>query len=313
VPPEAVTLLADQFRSAPAIVEYTGGAFYGGRLVPRREDDDFRPPGAYKPGLHWEDVRGTPARDDGGNINRAEAEHIVARLVALAQDAGFEGSVGVISPFNAQVGLIRRLADSGLSQAWRDRIRLHVGTVDSWQGGEADVVFFSLVAGRGPASTAQTFLGKERRRFNVAISRARAVAVVVGNLDWARTSGIAHVADLADRATRERITPPPQFDSLWERRVAEALRRRGIGAQPQFAIGRRRLDFALFHGPVKLDLEVDGVRFHTGADGGRKTADRLRDRELIARGWKVRRFWVWELQKDMEGCIDLVERDLGRR
>jgi very-short-patch-repair endonuclease len=313
VPADAVTLLADQFRSAPAIVDYTGAAFYGGRLVARREDDDFRPPTAYKSGLHWEDVRGTPTREDGGNINRAEAEHIIAKLVALTKDARFEGSVGVISPFNAQVGLIRRLADGALSSAARDRISLHVGTVDTWQGGEADVVFFSLVAGRGAASTAQSFLSRERRRFNVAISRARAVAVVVGDLDWARTSGIAHVADLADRATQAPAMPPVQFDSLWERRMAEALRRRGLDAQPQYPVGRRRLDFALFHGTVKLDVEVDGVRFHTGSDGGRKTADRLRDREMNARGWKVRRFWVWELQNDMEGCLDDVERDLGRR
>ena len=93
----------------------------------------------------------------------------------------------------------------------------------------------------------------------------------------------------------------------------EALKRRGLGAEHQFPIGSRHLDFALFAGDVKLDLEVDGERWHTGAGGGRKTADRMRDRELIGKSWKVRRFWVWELQQDMEGCLDTIERDLGRR
>ena len=175
------------------------------------------------------------------------------------------------------------------------------------------MIFFSLVAASGAPSTATGFLSRERRRINVAISRARAVAVVVGDLDWARASGIAHIAELADRATRPRERPQRGYDSLWERRMHEALRRRGIEAHPQYQVGSRSLDFALFGEGVKLDLEVDGRAWHTGAGGGRKTADRLRDRELTARGWKVRRFWVHELAADMEGCLDIIERDLGRR
>jgi very-short-patch-repair endonuclease len=45
-------------------------------------------------------------------------------------------------------------------------------------------------------------------------------------------------------------------------------------------------------------------------DGGRKRSDLWRDHQLRSMGWGVRRFWVDELNKDMEGCLDLVERDL---
>jgi very-short-patch-repair endonuclease len=311
--PGGTHLLTDQFRSAPDIVDYVSHAFYGGRLVARRSDEELRAPRDYRPGLHWEDVRGQTGREDGGNVNRAEAEAIVARVAALADDTGFDGSVGVVSPFNAQVGLIRRLAEQAVTAADRARLDLQVGTVDRWQGGEADVIFFSLVTAAGAASTATTFLSRERRRINVAISRARSVAVVVGDLGWARTSGIAHIAELADRATRPRERPQRGFDSLWERRMHEALRRRGIGSHPQYPVGSRSLDFALFAENVKLDLEVDGRAWHADASGGRKTADRLRDRELMAKGWKVRRFWVHELAANMEGCLDIIERDLGRR
>lgn len=311
--PGGTHLLTDQFRSAPAIVDYISTAYYGGRLVARRSDEEMRAPRDYRPGLHWEDVQGQTGREDGGNINRAEADAIVTHLAALAADTGFDGSVGVISPFNAQVGLIRRRADEMLSAAQRARLDLQVGTVDRWQGGEADVIFFSLVTASGAPSTATTFLARERRRINVAISRACAVAVVVGDLGWARGCGIAHIAELADRATRPPGHPQRGFDSLWERRMHEALRRRGIPAQPQYQVGSRSLDFAIFEGSVKLDLEVDGRAWHADASGGRKTADRLRDRELMAKGWKVRRFWVHELDADMEGCLDIIERDLGRR
>ncbi len=311
--PGGTHLLTDQFRSAPDIVAYVSDAFYGGRLVARRSDEDLGGPRDYRPGLHWENVQGQTGREDGGNVNRAEAEAVVARLAALAADAGFDGSVGVISPFNAQVGLIRRRAEETLTAAERDRLDLHVGTVDRWQGGEADVIFFSLVTASGAPSTARTFLSRERRRINVAISRARAVAVVVGDLAWARGCGIAHIAELADRATRPPGWPQRGFDSLWERRMHEALRRRGIAAHPQYQVGSRSLDFAIFEGGAKLDLEVDGRAWHADASGGRKTADRMRDKELMAKGWTVRRFWVHELDADMEECLDIIERDLGRR
>lgn len=304
-------LLSDQFRSASEIVNYTNAAFYGNRLVARRDDDAFFPPKGFRPGLHWQDVTGTAARLDGGNVNRVEAKWIVQKLVELSNDKTFDGSVGVISPFNTQVGLIRRLTAESMGTAAQERLRLHVDTVDRWQGGEADVILFSLVVGRGAAQSAITFLSRERRRFNVAISRARAVALVVGDLDWARNCGVAHISMLADRATRPPPPPLELSESIWERRLAVALQRRGLVFEQQHPVGRRRLDFALFQGDVKLDLEVDGRRWHIGPDGNRKTTDRLRDREMIARGWKIRRFWVHELQQNMEKCLDLVQQDLG--
>ena len=61
-----------------------------------------------------------------------------------------------------------------------------------------------------------------------------------------------------------------------------------------------------------MDVEVDGRRWHADPDGNRKLSDRLRDRALIALGWKIRRFWVHELADNMENCLDVIERDLGR-
>jgi len=91
------------------------------------------------------------------------------------------------------------------------------------------------------------------------------------------------------------------------------MRARGLEPHPQHPLGTRYLDFALFAGGTKLDVEVDGVRWHTDATGNRKTADRLRDKEVMGRGWKVLRFWVHQLSENMEECLDRVERELGRR
>lgn len=304
--------LADQFRSAPAIVDYLNADFYGGRLINRKEDSDFKTPSDYKPGLAWEDVPGHVTRNESGNINKLEAERIAALVRRLADDKAFKGSVGVISPFNSQVAEIQTAIGVAVSDKDCDRLNLLVATVDKWQGAETDVVFFSLVLAGGSPMSAKSFLQKERRRLNVAVSRARAVCVIVGDLSYARTCGIRHIEFLAKRAT----TPwsPPKlglFDSEWERRLDTAMRARGWQPHSQYPVGTRYLDFALLANGRKLDIEVDGRRWHTDASGNRKVADILRDREMRTRGWDVMRFWVHELARDMEGCLDRIQQKLN--
>jgi very-short-patch-repair endonuclease len=308
-PLSRLDFLADQFRSNRAIVDYLNGEFYDGRLVAAHDERRARWPEGFKPGLDWLDIQGRPTREDGGNVNHAEAEAVTRKVSEMIRERGFKGSVGVLSPFNAQVALMARWLNTSLSEAERASIR--VSTIDRFQGGEADVVLFSLVVGPGPGASGLTFYQREQRRLNVAISRARALCLVVGDRSFIRNCRIAPLMRLEEAAGR----PPRRrdgFDSDWERRVDIALRRRGLTPFPQYPVGSRSLDFALDPDGVKLDLEIDGVRWHTDQDGNRKIADTLRDRELIARGWLVRRFWVHELAADLEKCIDLVERDLGR-
>jgi very-short-patch-repair endonuclease len=301
--------LADQFRSDPTIVAYLNDAFYEGRLVAAQDERKARWPDGYKPGLAWHDVRGRPTREDGGNVNHAEADEIIRLLVGMIRERHFTGSIGVLSPFNTQVALLLRRIRTALSEA--ERRDLRVATIDRFQGGEADVVIFSLVVAGGVHPGALTFYDRERRRVNVAISRARALCLVVGDKEFARKSRVRTLAFLAEAVGRP-PRPRDPFDSEWERRIHAALRRRGLEPIPQYPVGSRFLDFALDPEGRKLDVEVDGCRWHADPDGNRKVADRLRDRELIARGWKIRRFWVHELAEDMEKCVDLVERDLGR-
>jgi very-short-patch-repair endonuclease len=191
------------------------------------------------------------------------------------------------------------------------RLDLKIATIDRFQGGQADIILFSLVAGPQMARQTLNFLARDRRRINVAVSRARALCIVFGDQAFARESKISHIAYLAERAGRTPRRDQAAFESLWERRMAAALERRGLAYEAQYPVGWRRLDFALFRDAVKLDLEVDGRAYHMDADGNRKIRDIQRDREMIARGWKVRRFWVHELDHDMEACLDIIERDLA--
>jgi very-short-patch-repair endonuclease len=302
--------LADQFRSAPGIVAYLNEEFYQGRLVACQDERKVRWPNGYKPGLAWHDVRGRTAREDGGNVNHAEADAVVQIVTEMIRERRFTGSIGILSPFNTQVALLMRRTKAALTVSERAAVELRVSTIDKFQGGEADVILFSLVIAEGAQQAARTFYNRERRRLNVAISRARALCLVIGDKEYVRRSGIKGLSFLAEMSDRG-PSPRAPFESEWERRLYAGLKGRGLDPFPQYPVGSRYLDFAFDPEGRKLDVEVDGRRWHADPDGNRKVSDRLRDRELITRGWKVRRFWVHELAEDMEQCLDLIERDLN--
>jgi len=100
----------------------------------------------------------------------------------------------------------------------------------------------------------------------------------------------------------------PVFESPWEERLYAALKRRGIECTTQYPIAGRRLDLAWFgSGKLKIDIEVDGDRYHRDASGMRKADDIWRDHQLRSLGWKVIRFWVYELREDMNRCVERVQ------
>ena len=86
-------------------------------------------------------------------------------------------AIGVISGYQAQVELVRRLIDPQNDARWRN-LQIEVATVDSFQGRECDVVLYSTVR-----SNQQYNIGflRDYRRINVALSRARSALVIVGD------------------------------------------------------------------------------------------------------------------------------------
>jgi superfamily I DNA and/or RNA helicase len=81
----------------------------------------------------------------------------------------------VVTPYNAQVNQIRgALAAVGLQH-------VEVGTVDRFQGREAAVSVFSLAASSGAHVPRRLDFLLDRHRLNVALSRAKTVAYVIGS------------------------------------------------------------------------------------------------------------------------------------
>ena len=187
-------------------------------------------------------------------------------------------------------------------------------TAHGFQGDERDVIFFSLCAGPDMPSGSRHFLRETGNLFNVAVSRARAVLHVVGNRDWAAHCGIPHVERLARpedcRPAPPLKTPWHPHESPYEEMLFKALVKAGLEPKPQYPVRYRRLDLALVRPNeqgLKLDIEVDGD-CHRNADGSRKLDDMWRDIELQSMGWKVARFWTYQLRENLHGCVAKIKK-----
>jgi len=116
--------------------------------------------------------------------NHAEAEAVVELLRSLlAKNTGFDGSVGIVTPYSAQVALIKTLMardDEFRSLAQSFPHEIEVKSVDAYQGRERDLIIFSAV--RSNRHGRVGFLA-DWRRMNVALTRAKNGLVVVGDAD----------------------------------------------------------------------------------------------------------------------------------
>ncbi|MDK3256593.1 TM0106 family RecB-like putative nuclease [Blastococcus capsensis] len=110
----------------------------------------------------------------------ADEAAAVAELWRSLQGVGWVDAVGVerpvaaddvlvVAPYNNQVGLIRELLPDGA----------RVGTVDKFQGQEASVVIYSMTSTSAEDAPRGVSFLYDLHRLNVAVSRAKALAVVV--------------------------------------------------------------------------------------------------------------------------------------
>lgn len=317
--PSATPFLLDcTFRNTGAIAEYSNQLFYGGRLQVGTDGTKLRTPGITPGSILWQNVRGMLCRGEGQRSfwcpeEVQEAVEIVKKL--LLSDH-YNGTIGIVTPFREQA---RRIEDtlqvSGIPQDLQRNACLLSDTAHGFQGGERDVIIFSLCSGNGLTDGALKFLRENPNLFNVSVSRARAILYVVGDREWAADCGIPHIALLADT---EKLHPRPQgkpvwypYESPYEKLLAEALGRIGLHPLPQVPVGYRKLDLALrdeSHPECRLDIEVDGEN-HRDAWGRRKSDDVWRTLELNAAGWKVIRFWTFEIRDNLRGCTGRIQRE----
>uniref|UniRef100_A0A665TPV6 RNA helicase n=1 Tax=Echeneis naucrates TaxID=173247 RepID=A0A665TPV6_ECHNA len=196
-----VTKLLRNYRSHPAILKIPNRLFYENELQVFADQWDRE---AY---CNWEHLpkkgfpvifHGVMGKDEReanspSFFNVSEIEVLVDYLTKLMETQGKKGlpklsakDIGIIAPYRKQVEKIQKALKSvsALSR-WSDLKELKVGSVEEFQGQERKVIMISTV--RSSVNYIKMdkdfnigFLSNEKR-FNVALTRARSLLIVVGN------------------------------------------------------------------------------------------------------------------------------------
>uniref|UniRef100_A0A3Q3WG00 RNA helicase n=1 Tax=Mola mola TaxID=94237 RepID=A0A3Q3WG00_MOLML len=196
-----VTKLLHNYRSHPAILKIPNELFYDGELQVCA-DEILRNSYCYweylpKPGFPviFHGVTGIDAREASSPsfFNVAEVEVMMDYVKKLLQTHGKKGlatilpkDIGIIAPYRKQVQKIRKALERiGKDLKLKDIMTLKVGSVEEFQGQERRVIIVCTVRS-SPDYTEidkQFNLGfvKNEKRFNVAVTRAKALLIVVGN------------------------------------------------------------------------------------------------------------------------------------
>lgn len=326
---DAIVGLVDHHRSHSDIISFSNAEFYEERLRVATRYDQLKTAARGEPGIRWVHVKGACRRPPtGGAVNTPEVRAIVETLRDLVLTKGYAGSLGVVTPFRAQANAITEAVngDEGLA----DRLIRQgflADTVHKFQGDERDLMIFSPVIAQDAPVGAVGFLKANGNLFNVAITRARAQLLVVGDRTACARSEIgylsrfaAYVSDLAsaqeqDEADRVSDLGPdfpavanPDLVSDWEKVFYRALYQAGIRPIPQFPIEKFVADFLLINGDRRLVIEVDGERYHRNWTGELCRRDQLRNQRMFELGYDVMRFWVPEIRDDMSGCVARVRK-----
>ena len=191
--PEIVTLLQVQYRMNDQIMQFSSREFYDGKLQTAPEIK-YRGILDYDNPMSWYNTDDLPDEIESkeefvgesfGRINKAEAELTLQHLELYYGRIGKQRilderiDVGIISPYRAQVQLLRRMIKKReFFKPYRHLIS--VNTVDGFQGQERDVIILSLVRSNDEGQIG--FL-RDLRRMNVAITRARMKLIILGSVD----------------------------------------------------------------------------------------------------------------------------------
>jgi uncharacterized protein len=189
--PDRGLFLGTTYRLHPDVNEFVSDAFYEGRLVP--DGKNARQALAAGTPVGGTGVRFVPLRHLGsGNRSQDEATWIVEAIAALqgrqwTDRDGHERAIAipdvlVVAPYNAQVAEIARIAQERLGSL------PNVGTVDKFQGREAPVAIYSMTTSSPEEAPRDLEFLYSGNRLNVAISRARGLAVLVASPELLRVA-----------------------------------------------------------------------------------------------------------------------------
>ncbi len=184
IAPDRGIFLATSWRMHPGVCSFISDAVYDGRLKPEGDNvrrtlvlgDSahvlLRPAGIVHAAIHHQ----------GCAQSSLEEAELVAAVYASAREQRYTDREGkshamaannilVVAPYNVQVNLLKRILPSDV----------RVGTVDKFQGQEAELVIVSMTTSSEQDLPRNIEFLYSKNRLNMAISRAKCLAIVVAN------------------------------------------------------------------------------------------------------------------------------------
>jgi very-short-patch-repair endonuclease len=330
--------LAWHYRSRnESLIAFSNHRYYGGGLV------TFPSPVTEDRAVSFHHVGGIYEKG-GARINKAEAKALVADIVARLKSPGFSESklaIGVVTFNTEQMNLIEDLLDEERRNdpslepyfSEMELEPLFVKNLESVQGDERDIIYFSITYGPDLAGTVSMNFGPMNRdggerRLNVAITRARHELRVFSSLkseqfDLSRTQAagvrdLKHFLEFAERGPRALAEANKGslggFDSPFEEAVASALASKGWQVHTQVGVSAFRIDLGVVHpdapGTYLCGVECDGATYHRSATA--RDRDMLREQVLRGLGWEIERIWSTDWWIDRAGTLEKVHAALER-
>ena len=294
-----VLMLTEHYRSHPMIIGFANQHVYQKHLI-LKKDPDYTKTIPFGSGIHGFNVSGQCRRGERNAswCNEPEAEEVVNIINQLKTKDDFSYlTIGVVSPFRAQVELIaQKLEDNGIIQG------ITVGTVHKFQGDERDIIIFSPVVSRGITDSAARWVENPRNLINVAVTRAREAFFFIGDfMVCRRQPGIlGELTRYVDTVADLRKTSLVELD-LFSWMIVS-----GWSPEVHCRIGDIEVDFVLNNNSkaIKLAIEVDGSQHNNT-----KAQDASRDAFLISKGYKVLRFSARDVKEVPARVIKIIEEN----
>lgn len=295
-------MLDEHFRSLPPIIEFSNREFYGGRMRVMKKDVGDE--------LVLETVHVPEGKVDfDATRNLPEIETLVKRLYDIVVEDERKNpdkpvSIGIISPFRAQVEQLKISVAKVLSDHMIKKHQIEIGTAHTFQGDERDIILMSWAFANNSFPQSLTFLQKPNL-FNVAISRARYKVINFVSKDPKELQDglfrdyMSYIEEYTNK--REALKNCKIDENIYknslEKEIAEQIRALGHTVKAGVEIAGLSADLLV---DDKLVIEVDGVE-----DNMKQSVSNMKKQAIIERcGFNVRRVTYREWQYSSKACLD---------
>lgn len=297
-------MLDEHFRSLPPIINFSNHEFYNDRIRVMRKD---------KPDENvLELVEVVDGKVDfDATRNLPEIEALVKRLHEIIIEDERKNpdnpvTVGIISPFRAQVEQLKVSVSKVLSDYMIKKHQIEIGTAHTFQGDERDIMMISWAVADNSYTQSLMFMQKANL-FNVAITRGRnkVINFVSRNPrelpDGHFRNYVSYMQNYQDKkqAVLSGEIDENIYKNSLEREVADKIRELDHRVVAGAEIAGLSADLLV---DDKFVIEIDGVE-----DKTKSHISNMKKQAIIERsGFKVKRITFREWQYSPKACLDRV-------